>query len=110
MPSHTLLFWKPGPGLRLSAEEVARELVWGEDVPGLIDLPVKEIIQRLKEAFADHDERPGVLLARAAEGSFEATWTWQHVRIDCFDLSADERQRLCDVLAAFGCTSMAREG
>jgi hypothetical protein len=32
--SETLLFWNPGPHLRLAPAEVAREIVWGEEVEG----------------------------------------------------------------------------
>jgi hypothetical protein len=109
MPDHTLLFWKPRSDLRLSPEEVARELIWGEEVAGLIDLPIKEVIERLKAAFPDHQEQPGHFVGRTAEGTFEATWTWQHVRAECRGLSADERQRLTEVLTGFGCVMLERE-
>src|SRR6185312_11983503 len=48
MDSSDLLFWKAGPALKLSAPEVTRELVWGEEVDGLVDLPIREILDRLK--------------------------------------------------------------
>ena len=61
MEAAQLLFWKPGPKVKLSAPEIARELVWGEEVEGLIDLPVREIIDRLKAEFPQHEEKSGVL-------------------------------------------------
>jgi hypothetical protein len=103
MTTGQLLFWTPGPNVRLSTAELVRELVHGEEVEGLIDLPVKEIIDKLKVEFPQHDEQPGALAGRAGGGSFEATWTWQHVRIDCRDLPAADRQRLIDTIEAFGC-------
>ena len=101
--SETLLFWNPGPQLRLSPAEVAREIVWGEEVAGLIDLDVRAIIDRLKAAFPQHDEQSGLLIARSGEGRFEATWTWQHVKVECHDLPPDDRQRLIDTIEAVGC-------
>lgn len=101
--SDTLLFWNPGPQLRLSPAEVAREIVWGEEVEGLIDLNVKEIIDLLKAAFPDHGEKSGELVGRAGAGSFEATWTWQHIKAECHALSAEDRQRLIDTVEAAGC-------
>jgi hypothetical protein len=101
--SATLLFWSPGPHLRLAPAEVAREIVWGEEVEGLIDLNVKEIIDALKAAFPQHEEQSGLLAGRAGSGSFEATWTWQHIKVDCRDLAADDRRRLIDTIEAAGC-------
>jgi len=103
MDAYQLLFWKAGPAVKLSPAEVARELVWGEEVDGLIDLPIREIIDRLKVEFPQHDEKPGLLIGRDGGGSFEATWTWQHMRIDCRDLPASGRERLIDAIEAFGC-------
>jgi hypothetical protein len=93
-----LMFWNEGPRVALSPADIARELNWGEDVPGLIDLPVKEIIERLKVAFPRHDERPGLLVGHASSGRFEATWTWQHVKAECHELADEDRQRLIEAV------------
>jgi hypothetical protein len=103
MAGQVLLFWKAGPQVRLSAAKVARELVWGEDVEGVIDLPIKEIIDRLKAEFPKHDEQAGLLVGQGSTGSFEATWTWQHVKAECHDLDATDRERLINVIEEFGC-------
>ena len=99
-----LLFWKQRSELALSAEEIARELNWGEEVAGLEDLPVREVLDRLKAEFGQHDERPGLLVTRSPEGgSWEATWGWQFVKIELHEAASEVRQRLIDVLAEFGC-------
>jgi hypothetical protein len=103
MAADQLLFWNAGPAVRLSPAEVARELVWGEEVEGLIDLPVKEIIDRLKAEFPQHEEQPGGLVARGSLGAFESTWSWQHVRVDCNGLAVADRQRLIEIIESFGC-------
>jgi hypothetical protein len=94
MDDDVLLFWKAGPQVRLSPAEICRDLTWGEEVEGLIDLPVKEIIERLKAAFPDHDELPGQVIGRTAEGSLDASWGWQFIKIACRDLEASDRTRL----------------
>src|SRR5215470_3439465 len=109
MAERTILFWKPGPNLRLSSAEVARELVWGEEVEGLIDLPVKEIIDRIKATFPQHDEQSGLLVGRGATGMFEATWSWQHVRVEDDDLSSADRARLINAIEDFGCMAYDQE-
>jgi hypothetical protein len=103
MPDELLLFWKTGPHVRLSPDEIARELAWGEEVDGLIDLPVREILDRLKAAFPNHQERTGQLVVLAASGSFDATWTWQHLRVETHELDSGSRERLIDLIEDFGC-------
>jgi hypothetical protein len=98
--AETLLFWKPGPHVKLSPPEIGRELTWGEEVDGLIDLNVREILDRLKAAFPRNEERSGELVGRGSGGgSFTATWTWQHVRVELHDLADEDRERL---IAAIG--------
>ena len=108
MDADLLLFWKSGPNAKLSPPEIARELAWGEEVEGLIDLPIREIIDRLKADFPQHEEKPGVLTVRCENGSFEATWSWQHLRVECRDLPAGEREKLIDAIESFDC--MAYDG
>jgi hypothetical protein len=103
MNTQQLLFWKPGPAVKLSAPEIARELVWGEEVDGLIDLPVRQIIDRLKAEFPQHEEKTGVLIGRSGAGWFEVTWTWQHLQLKCDDLPADDRLRLIETIESFDC-------
>ena len=74
---------------------------------GLIDLNVRAIIDQLKAAFPKHEEQSGLLVAQADAGKFEATWTWQHVKVECHDLPPDERRRLIDTIEAAGCQAYA---
>lgn len=98
MDATVLLFWNAGPQVRLTAPEICRELTWGEEVEGLIDLPIKEIIDRLKVAFPDHEERPGLLICRTEGGSFEVTWTWQFVKVAGAELNEDDRAKLIEAV------------
>jgi hypothetical protein len=103
MDGTQLFFWKPGPNVKLSAPEIARELLWGEEVHGLIDLPVREILDRIKADFGQNEEQSGKLTIRAAGGHAEITWGWQFIRAECHDLSSTERERLIDAVEAFDC-------
>lgn len=104
MGCETLLFWHAGPAVKLSPSEIARELVWGEEVDGLVDLPVRAILDRLRAIFPDHEERSGVIIVRAPFGSFDATWTWQVVRVECRDLPLSVKERLIETIESFGCS------
>ena len=108
MEACELLFWRAGPSVKLSAPEIARELAWGEDVEGLIDLPIREMLDKLKAEFPEHEEKPGQLVCQAGAGSFEASWSWQHLRVHCHDLPDSDRLRLIEAIESFDC--MAYEG
>ena len=97
--AEVLLFWKPGAHVKLSPPEIGRELTWGEEVEGLIDLNVREILDRLRVAFPRHEERAGELVGLGSSGgSFTATWTWQHVRVELNDLADEDRERLIEAI------------
>lgn len=78
------------------------ELDAGNDVEELIDLPIKEVLDRLKVAFPSAVEKAGQLTAKTESGSFEATWSWQFVRFDCHDLPDEAREQLCEIMQEFG--------
>jgi hypothetical protein len=103
-----LLFWNAGPAVRLSPAEICRELTWGEEVVGLIDLPVRQIIDRLQAAFPRHEERSGEFTGHGASGSFDATWTWQHIKVELHGLADDDRERLIDAVGLPAHESQAR--
>jgi hypothetical protein len=103
MSADVLMFWKAGPNVKLSPSEIARELAWGEEVDGLIDLPVKDILDAIKNEFPRNDERPGLLICHEEAGSFEVTWTWQHLRVEIHDLEAPHRAQVKAVIEKFGC-------
>jgi hypothetical protein len=102
-----LLFWKPRADLQLSPAEVAREILWGEEVEGLVDLPVKEVIDRLKAEFPDHRETPGLLILHTGDGQIDVTWTWQHIKLTTAGVAGADCERAAAVVASFGCVEFA---
>jgi hypothetical protein len=98
-----LFFWRQDPATALPPASIAAELHAGNEVEGLIDLPVQEILVQLKGAFPDAVEKAGELMWRKGEESFEATWSWQHVSFHGTDLADDTRSRLIAVLEAYDC-------
>jgi hypothetical protein len=98
-----LMFWRERQPLPLAPAAVCRELTWGEDVEGLVDLPVKQILDRLKAEFPQHRETPGLLVVQPAAGRCEVTWTWQHIKLECHDVPPGDRERLIEILAEFDC-------
>ena len=98
---YSLYFWNQPASFSLPHAHIAQELQYGNDVEGLIDLPVKEIIDRLKAEIPSAVENAGVLTANTECGSFKASWSWQFVKLDCHDLPEETRLRLCEIMQEF---------
>lgn len=105
MPAQTLIFWNARHAPSLAPEQLARELYWGEEVEGLDDLPIREILDRLKEVFPQHEETTGLVRVQGEEGPFEVTWTWQAVRVDYQTLGEADMEKLIALLESMGCGS-----
>jgi len=89
----------------LPAAAIAQELQFGNEVDGLIDLPVRDIIDRLKTEFPGATERAGLLTVKVGGGSLEASWSWQFVKVEFQDLSEETRQQVCDIMQDFSATA-----
>ena len=101
--TQSLMFWKASPNIGKDAAAVAQELDFGDEVEGLIDLPVKEVIERIKAAFPKCEERAGLLVCRSGAGMFEVSWTWQVIKVQFGDLGEVDRQTLIAIGREFGC-------
>ena len=98
-----LMFWRQEPAVKQPAETISQELSFGEDVDGLVDLPIKDGIDRIKSEFTGVDEKPGVLVGRGHAGDFQVSWSWQFFRIEGSHLEEDDRQKFISIGRDFGC-------
>lgn len=101
--THSLMFWKQLPTLLTPRAAIAQDLDFGEEVEGLIDLPIREVINRLRAEFPQAEERPGLLVCRTAADAFEASWTWQVVKVHYSELSDEGHRKLLSIAREFGC-------
>ena len=97
------LFWKAGPEVKLSSPRLPAELVWGEEVDGLIDLPVREIIDRLKVEFPAARGKTGTAHGPRRRRLVRGHLDLARFRVDCRGLAAEHRERLIDAIESFGC-------
>ena len=97
------MFWGEDPAVKQPAETISQELNFGEDVDGLVDLPIKEVIDRIKSEFTGVGEKPGVLGGRGYAGDFQVSWSWQFFRIEGSHLEEDDRQKFISIGRDFGC-------
>ena len=101
--TQSLMFWKQRPTLLNSPSAIAQDLDFGEEVEGLIDLPVREFLDRIKAEFPRAEERPGLLVSRGQGEMFEVSWSWQVVKVQVSDLDDDAREKLAAIGHEFGC-------
>src|SRR5688500_6743658 len=60
--------WRAGDQVKLPQQEVFQLLEFGEDVEGLVDLPIKDLIQDVRQIFPEASERAGVVEGPSAVG------------------------------------------
>jgi len=108
--SYDLNFWKYKKGVYLNNQEVYTKCCEGEEtIEGLEDLPMKAIIQDVKEEFADWhiEESPFDISCEnlKGEGAFIMdTTTNQCVRFDCtYSMSGEDMNRIIDVMLRYDC-------
>lgn len=100
-----LTFWKSNQTHTLSDAEIHDILLRDEDVEGLVDLPIKEIIDRIKHAFPGVVEEAGALQWKHEPDAFRATWTWQFLRIEAEQLTDEYVDTLLAIAREFNCVA-----
>lgn len=101
---YQLFQWKSPIPFPKQLPAIAQEFIWGEEVEGLIDLPIKEMLDALKVEFPKHHELPGSLMIDAELASIEVTWSWQYLRYQASSISPADEQKLRSVGDKFECT------
>lgn len=101
--SYDLDFWRYREGVTLNHQDVYERLSDGEKVDGLIDLPVKDILTRIAEAFSADWTRVDDYSWESDRGAFQLFTTDQFVRIDCYGTNGDDMNIIVDILSEFDC-------
>jgi hypothetical protein len=98
-----LVLWRERKETGLAPARVHERLESGDDVEGLDDLPIREMIDKIRHEFPGSQEGAGVLQWNSGEESFRATWTWQYLRFDAQQLSEEHREKLFELARQFHC-------
>jgi hypothetical protein len=101
--SQLLYLWREERELALLPAAIQRQLDAGDDVDGLADLPIKEMIDRLKREFPGAKETAGLLAWQSGEERFQATWSWQFMRLESDNLNDEHRDKFFDLARSFHC-------
>lgn len=102
--SHIIAWWKPSPGLLTPAEMIHRTLMGEQDVDGLIDLPIRQMIDATKEHFANCREIAGLLSWKGDAQAIDWTWSYQTMRAAAEHFRDEDRETIIDIAHRHGCT------
>jgi hypothetical protein len=100
---HLHYLWREQRDTGLTPAEIQRRLDADDDVDGLADLPIKEMLDHLKRDFPGCKETAGQLAWTSGAERFRATWTWQFLRLESEQLRDEHRDRFFELARAFGC-------
>ncbi len=101
--SYIIYLWREERSTGLAAAAIQRQLDAGNDVEGLADLPIKEMIDRLKSDFPGCKESAGFLRWQAGEEWWGATWAWQFMRLESENLRDEHREKFIELARSFRC-------
>lgn len=102
--SYDLNFWKFKSGIYLDPQTTYSSLCEGEHVDGLEELPIEEILNRIKVIFSDGWEQLDELNWEAVNrGAFQISTTSQMLRVDCYGMSVNDMNRFIDLGTEFEC-------
>ena len=100
--SYDLAFWKTTRKMDVPNHRIYEILSDGGHVDGLCEIPCKDIIRDMQQAFADWHVHENIY--EKSDGQyFEVTCTVQFFRVDCYGVIAEELNQIIDVLAKYGC-------
>lgn len=101
--SYDLNCWKEQPGVSLDPQAVYERLSEGEHVDGLEELPITEILERVKESFGEGWTQLDDFTWEAPKKSFQVFTTPQFFRVDCGGMTGEEMNRFIEIGLEFGC-------
>lgn len=101
--ANVLFLWREQEEVELQADKVQRLLESDQEVEGLADLPIREILDRVKAEFPGCRENAGLLAWNSGDEAFRMSWTWQYVRIECENLHEENRDKFFELSRHFGC-------
>jgi hypothetical protein len=101
--SYDLDFWRYKPGIKLDNRFVYDSLCEGIVVEGLEDLPIAELIDRVRNEFSDWQRLDEVTFDGGDRGGFQLYTTPQFFRVDCYGMAGEDMNRLIEIAHEFQC-------
>lgn len=101
--SYDLSFWKFRAGTSGNHRAVYDQLVEGQRVEALEELPIDRIRAEIAEAFTEGWTQLDPDTWEGSKGTFQVFTTRQYVRIDCYGMDGEDMNRFIDILDHYGC-------
>ncbi len=101
--SYDLNFWKQKKGVNLDPQETYERLSDGEHVEGLEDIPIEQMMEKVREAFSPGWIQHDSMTWEADRKSFQVFTTPQFFRVDCGGMTGEEMNLFIDIGIEFGC-------
>ena len=101
--SYDLNFWRCKPGTTLDHQRVYERLCDGQLVDGLEELPIAEIVGRIREVFSDWNRIDDVTFEAPNGGVFQVYTTLLLFRVDCYGIDQENMNKIISVANEFGC-------
>ena len=100
--SYDLVFWKKTPDCTAEPAEIHELLLSGAEPAGLEEIPVDDLLGRVREAFPGIIEDGGLVFWEGGNrGMFELYWSQRHVHFCCRELEAEDMNRLIAIAHDF---------
>ncbi|MEM9914038.1 MAG: hypothetical protein AAF911_03660 [Planctomycetota bacterium] len=106
--SYDIFFWKQSKRLKATPESIYVRLNDGQKVRGVDDLPVDEIVDRLRELLAGFDPAPTTKggFGSASADDVEVAWGSRYFRFDA-RFTQELHDQIVDFMMGFGCALYA---
>ena len=98
-----LIMWRQRTEIGLSPNTIQKRFESGDDVEGMADLPIREMLDHLRREFPGAKESAGLLHWQSGEEALKATWSWQYLRFDVQELQDEHREKIFDLGRQFHC-------
>ena len=102
--SYDLVFWKQTSCCNDTPSKVCEALLNGETPTGLQEIPIREMLTRVRDAFPGITEDGGMVFWEGGDhGMFEISFSPVHVHFCCRQLEAVSTNRLIEIAHEFEC-------
>ena len=101
--SYDLNFWKYKKDVYLDNQAVYKKCSEEENVDGLENLPIDDIITDIDKEFADWTIKSNDYENPKGKGTFQILTTPQFVRFDCYGMEGEDMNRIIDVMIKYEC-------
>ena len=98
-----LFMWRERADTGLSPNKIQQRFEAGDDVEGVADLPIREMLDHVRREFPGAKESAGLLQWQAGGETLKVTWSWQFLRFEVQELKDEHREKIFDLGRHFHC-------